>query len=52
MSLNFNKDLNKKNETHSLKENIIKVFLKFHILFQNSKWEISVQKIKLKKIIF
>ena len=36
----------------SLKKNIIKVLVKFHLLIQKSNWEISVQKIKLKKIIF
>ena len=33
----------------SLEKNVIKVFLKFHILIQNGKGEIAVPKIKLKK---
>ena len=36
----------------SLEKNVMNVFLKFHRLIQSSNLEISVQKIKLKKIIF
>ena len=31
----------------SLEKNVIKVFHKFHMLIQDSNWEITVQKIKL-----
>ena len=37
----------KKMRHASLERNVIKVFLKFHMLIQNINWGICVQKIKL-----